>query len=434
MNTSIDISNSDATIEGATSEDGWGYFDLVGVGSQTLYIDQADNGTVIESMTNVEPGADLRIVANRGETFLGSKDYYSGGQFRYEDMDNLQSLSIEVNTNASIYVDKELLDHVDGNISVIFGDGVPKTQDINITLPDSGTGPDSILDIDVYGMGEGQVIRLGSFVSPPGPLDQSALSYNSEDKVLHVSFTDAKVNFNIHDVSATDAEKFIEDPYSYIDVESGALFQLPSNGPVCFAKGVLIDTPSGPIAIEALHQGSKVMGHSGIREVRWIGSRTYSASELRTLGRRTAITPIRITANAIADGLPSRDLLVSPWHHLYIDGLLVRAMDLANNLTIIQELHVSEVSYWHIELDRFDVVLAHALYSESWADGGNRDFFLNGDVSALRPEERTRRRASRPAFDHLVVHSGKKLERLQSRILTRAKAMLNNVDLSKKVA
>ena len=101
--------------------------------------------------------------------------------------------------------------------------------------------------------------------------------------------------------------------------------------------------------------------------------------------------------------------------------MLVRAHDLINGLSIVQEIHRREVSYFHVELDRFDVVLAHGVYSESWADGGNRDFFQNADRATLRPEDMKRRLAPRPGFE--VVRPGDdRLAIIQARINQRASA------------
>lgn len=133
--------------------------------------------------------------------------------------------------------------------------------------------------------------------------------------------------------------------------------------------------------------------------------------------------PIRIRAQAIADNIPSSDLLTSPWHHLWVDGKLVRAGDLVNGTTVTPETQLTAVSYYHIELDRFDVVMAHGIYSESWADGGNRNFFQNVDVTSLRPEDMTRRRAPRQGFDHLVLRQGSELAAIQRRVAQRAKEL-----------
>jgi hypothetical protein len=168
--------------------------------------------------------------------------------------------------------------------------------------------------------------------------------------------------------------------------------------PVCFVKGTLIDTDRGPVAIESLRVGDKVLGSTGYRTVKWIGWRHYHAVALRTPEQRVACLPIRIEAGALGRHLPSQDLLVSPWHHIFIDGLLVRAKDLLNGVSIVQDTHLTEFSYYHLELDQFDVVRAYGVFSESWADGGNRSFFQNVNVTSLRPEDNVRRLANRPGF------------------------------------
>jgi len=193
--------------------------------------------------------------------------------------------------------------------------------------------------------------------------------------------------------------------------------------PVCFTRGTLIATPEGAVPIESLTIGAKVIGSKGIATVKWIGWRKYGAASLMTAQQKTNILPVRVRAHAIADDVPNRDLLVSPWHHLLVDGMLVRANDLVNGTTITQETSATSVDYYHVELEEFDVILAHGMYSESWADGGNRDFFQNVDVTALRPEDKIRRRAPRPGFDHLVLRKGKKLEAIQARVSTRAETV-----------
>ncbi|MVW72819.1 Hint domain-containing protein [Bordetella sp. 15P40C-2] len=200
--------------------------------------------------------------------------------------------------------------------------------------------------------------------------------------------------------------------------------------PVCFVKGTLIETGEGPVAIESLAIGDKVVGSTGLRTVKWIGWRHYHAIALRTPEQRSDCTPVRIHAGALADNQPSQDLRVSPWHHIYIDGVLVRAKDLINGKTVVQEIQAQEFSYYHIELDQFDVIQAHGVYSESWADGGNRDFFQNVDVTTLRPEDKVRRHAPRPGFK--ALRKASEIAVIHDRIAERAEAL--GVEMAAKAA
>jgi hypothetical protein len=51
--------------------------------------------------------------------------------------------------------------------------------------------------------------------------------------------------------------------------------------------------------------------------------------------------------------------------------------NLVNGSTIAQ-IETTEVSYWHIELDRHEILLAEGLPAESYLDTGNRGAFANG--------------------------------------------------------
>ncbi|CAM4095076.1 Hint domain-containing protein [Bordetella tumulicola] len=204
--------------------------------------------------------------------------------------------------------------------------------------------------------------------------------------------------------------------------------------PGCFVKGSLIETSKGASPIENLRPGDKVKCLSGWREVKWLGWRTFGAAAFRTDKYRAAHCPVTIKAHAVDENVPTHDIRVSPWHHLFVSGLLIRAMDLLNGSSIVQDLTVREISYFHVELDQFDVMTAHGIYSESWADGGNRDFFQNVDVPTLCPEDQMRRRASRPGFDHLVIRGGKKLAAIRARIAKRADNFFSKKSPSEKVA
>ncbi|CAM4318588.1 Hedgehog/Intein (Hint) domain-containing protein [Bordetella tumbae] len=191
--------------------------------------------------------------------------------------------------------------------------------------------------------------------------------------------------------------------------------------PPCFVNGTLIETDSGPVAVESLAVGDKVMSLTGLRTVKWIGWRHYQGAVLRTHEQRAESLPIRILTGALGANLPSQDLRVSPWHHLYIDEVLIRAKDLVNGKSIFQETNVIDFSYYHVELDQFDVILAHGVLSESWADGGNRSFFQNVDVTTLRPKDMQRRRARRPGFK--VLREADEIAVIHKRIAARAEGL-----------
>ena len=110
--------------------------------------------------------------------------------------------------------------------------------------------------------------------------------------------------------------------------------------------------------------------------VRWMGRQTIStrfADPLRVL-------PIRITAGALGEVMPARDLLLSPDHALLVEGVLVQAGALVNGTTIRREAGVPEVfTYWHVELHDHALVLAEGVPAETFIDNIARLAFDNWD-------------------------------------------------------
>jgi Ca2+-binding RTX toxin-like protein len=144
---------------------------------------------------------------------------------------------------------------------------------------------------------------------------------------------------------------------------------------ICFYPGTRVRTPSGKVPVEALQAGDLVVTEVGRAvPVRWMGRQTVStrfADPLRVL-------PIRIAAGALEEGLPLRDLLVSPDHALLVDGVLVQAGALVNGTTIRRETAVPEVfTYWHVELAEHALVRAEGVFAESFIDNVARLAFDN---------------------------------------------------------
>ncbi|MEA2777909.1 MAG: hypothetical protein QOF90_3315, partial [Acetobacteraceae bacterium] len=144
----------------------------------------------------------------------------------------------------------------------------------------------------------------------------------------------------------------------------------------CFAEGTHIATPDGEVAVESLAEGDVVRTASGgTRVVRWVGYRDLD------LTRHIAphlVQPIRIAAGAFGESVPSRDLRLSPDHAVLLEGMLIPAKLLRNDATIVCETECRTVTYYHIELDAHDILLAEGLQAESYLDTGNRATFTNG--------------------------------------------------------
>jgi microcystin-dependent protein len=159
--------------------------------------------------------------------------------------------------------------------------------------------------------------------------------------------------------------------------------QLP---PPCFCRGTLILTDRGEVPVEDLAIGDEVITVSGMkRPVKGIGRRAY---DRRFVAGNRAVLPIRLEAGALADGVPARDLWLSPEHALYIDGVLVPAQRLGNGITIRQVESVDRIEYFHIELAMHDVILADGAPAETFVDCDNRGMFHNaGEFAARYPDD-----------------------------------------------
>ena len=151
----------------------------------------------------------------------------------------------------------------------------------------------------------------------------------------------------------------------------------------CFAAGSHLLTPGGEIAVERLAVGDKVITlNGGEAAVVWIGRRRI---DLRRHRQPTAVQPVRIAADAFGEGVPARDLVLSPDHAVFLQDYLVPAKALVNGLNVCR-LDRDAVIYYHVELAAHGVIFAESLPVESYLDTGNRAQFENGGVAvALHP-------------------------------------------------
>ena len=158
--------------------------------------------------------------------------------------------------------------------------------------------------------------------------------------------------------------------------------------PVCFTTGTRIAAIRGgrivQVPVEALCVGDIALTATGDhRPIRWIGRRRIVPAEHRAPSDQW---PVRVLAGAFgvdADGaaVPARDLRLSPGHPVLVggdadhrEGMLVPIMCLVNGTSIAREA-VAEVVYWHVELDRHDLLLAEGLPAESYFECGSRPWF-----------------------------------------------------------
>jgi hypothetical protein len=157
--------------------------------------------------------------------------------------------------------------------------------------------------------------------------------------------------------------------------------------PICFMMGTKILSTHGEVPVEDLRPGDLVLtsDHRSV-PVRWIGRQTVS----RVFSDALRL-PVRVKAGALADNVPCRDLLVSPDHALFVDGLLIQAGALVNGTSIVRELEVpTTFTYYHVETDDHLLILAENAPAETFVDNVDRAGFDNWEeYQALYPEGKT---------------------------------------------
>jgi hypothetical protein len=156
---------------------------------------------------------------------------------------------------------------------------------------------------------------------------------------------------------------------------------------LCYVLGTMILTPAGEQPIEKLELGQPVItlidGEAVPRPVKWVGHRRI---DLTRHPHADAIAPIRVERDAFADNVPHRDLLLSPDHAVFTNGVLICVRQLVNGSTIRRERGWTSVDYYHVELDRHAILLAEGLTAESYLNTGNSAFFENsGTPMVLHP-------------------------------------------------
>ncbi len=155
---------------------------------------------------------------------------------------------------------------------------------------------------------------------------------------------------------------------SFNDSQSFALTAGQTGQIACFVGGTRVRTPQGWMAVEDVAAGDVLVTHfAGVARVVWVGSQTIEeAGETGLLD----VSPVRITAGAFGPDVPLRDVLVSPDHAIFVDGVLIPAKRLVNGQTLRREA-VARVTYYHIELTAHDVLDADGLPAESYLHTGN---------------------------------------------------------------
>jgi len=169
----------------------------------------------------------------------------------------------------------------------------------------------------------------------------------------------------------------------------------------CFTPGTAIATPKGEVAVETLKPGDRVLTRdNGIQTISWVGTKRLDFAQLKAAPQ---LRPIKITAGALGDDMPERDMLVSPSHRMLIVSHQAElyfsqseVLVAAQHMLSMDGVEVSEqpyITYIHIMCENHEIVLSDGAWSESFQPA---DITLKGfdgdqraELFALFPELET---------------------------------------------
>lgn len=145
----------------------------------------------------------------------------------------------------------------------------------------------------------------------------------------------------------------------------------------CFTPGTLIATADGFVDVSDLKVGDLICTRDhGMQEILWVGQRELSRDDLARLPHLRGVT---IQKDALGEGMPARDMTVSPNHRVLVADpkvelifgereVLISAKHLLGFPGITRSTAETE-TYIHFLFDRHEIVLSDQIWSESFQPG-----------------------------------------------------------------
>jgi hypothetical protein len=160
-----------------------------------------------------------------------------------------------------------------------------------------------------------------------------------------------------------------------------------------FARGAILQTENGPVAIEDLLPGDRVRtAENGFQELLWRGSMSvvpHAPGQTRAMGHVT-----RIAAEAFGFGRPSVDLVLGPSARLFHrapgvkvltgrEGAYIPASDFIDGVNVVELTPLSAVQVFHLGFEAHERITAGGVDVESYHPGPVHSIGLRGEMLAL---------------------------------------------------
>ena len=358
--------------------------------SNTLTIDQG--GTLIfntpgsAALGSVKINGTLQIFNSASTITTSSRSFDGTGTVVLDNssigsptsLGGMGSLTTVLNNGSTLYLNGNM-----GGAGITFGTPSTTGQKNSIALPDyhqSFTTPIKGLDANstITVLKSNNVPQSASLTSNNDGTYTLTIKFSTNNSGNDITLTKVSLGAN----SAPGQPTIVSNTDGSWSVENIAT----GSNAVCYLEGTMLLTPDGERAVESLKAGDMI----SVRE----GDQTLSRVIIRMGHARMTTgtsgmgdvdnTPVRIRAGALADGIPSRDLLVTPEHCMALDGGFIPARMLVNGMSIIYDRTITDYNYYHVETLNHSILIAEGALSESYLDCGHRSDALMGDAQVTR--------------------------------------------------
>ena len=402
--------------------------DVVITGSATaslaITISATDPAYTVNSLTEstANPSALSEILADNGSLTVTGATNLTSGFLSYGQGANGRGATLALNTvviansgeigmlggaPATLSIGSvSTMGGISGGGSVLVGAGVATigtvTGPVNVFATSSTVSVGSTSGTGSFSLGASKLNLATStgaladtvLINQPSTIDLQSVAYQPGETSA-VSLTSSSI-FNRYSVTLRSASG--QTLYTLQSVVPGGtnapppVVSLTSDGAAgtlvslaCYHAETLIAVPGGEACAADLAIGDPVLTASGqVKTIKWVGRRSYAGRFLRANPRAH---PVRFRVGSLGNGLPRRDLMVSPEHAMLLDGLLIPARALVNGTSIVHEHTLGRIDYVHIELDQHDAILAEGAASETFYDEDSRSIFHNAaEFHALYPD------------------------------------------------
>ena len=322
-------------------------------------------GSPSSAINNVTFAGDV-ILDNNGAITLqilniseNSKVVVNAGTDLTTDSSTLPSGTIEINGGSFSAPNSS---STSGKLDITFGDTTHQTNTVTITDNALKDG-----NVTFSNVAPGDNITIAATWVQTKLVDVSAgvikVEQADNGTVIATLYTAKDVDGNYYTSSAFKTS---------LDSNNNTIF-------VCFLPGSMIRTSKGDVAVEDLRFGDEVVTYNWqhntemTQPVIWAGK--AHATVRPELADDEAGYPVRIIKNAIADGVPYKDMLITAEHCLFFDGKFVPVRMLVNGTSIFYDKSITSYDYYHVETAQHSVITADGMLTESYLDTGNRSAF-----------------------------------------------------------